>query len=274
MNEAARPVRVAEMRQQRADPLQPEFDGPVLVAERVQEANRVWVRSAQDANLADSLEKTILAEAASPARFDFFSARRVFDSGGPIRNNGQGAQELIFREAEDRELAGRARKGDLDAFNALVSRWETRIYNYLLRITGHADDALDLCQDTFIKAYQNLARLEDPARFGPWLYRIAHNEAMSHLRRPQRETELDDAAAAAMRASLAPVEASLAVEAALARLSPEQREAVILKVYEGFKFDEIAAILNCPASTIKSRVYTGLELLKEALAPVRPPEKS
>jgi len=138
------------------------------------------------------------------------------ESGGPIRNNGQGAQQLIFREAEDRELAGRARKGDMDAFNALVSRWEARIYNYLLRLTGHAEDALDLCQDTFIKAYQNLARLEDPARFGPWLYRIAHNEAMSHLRRPQRESELDEATAAALRGpSLAPVEASLAVEAAL-----------------------------------------------------------
>jgi RNA polymerase sigma-70 factor (ECF subfamily) len=176
---------------------------------------------------------------------------------------------LIFREAEDRELAGRARKGDLDAFNALVSRWEGRIYNYLLRITGHAEDAMDLCQDTFLKAYQNLARLEDAARFGAWLYRIAHNEAMSHLRRPQRETALEEAAAEALRGStMAPVEASLAVEAALARLSPEQREAVLLKVYEGFKFEEIAAILDCPASTVKSRVYAGLELLKEALAPV------
>lgn len=215
------------------------------------------------------------SQAANPAgRFVFSAPARVLESGGPIRNNGQGAQQLIFREAEDRELAGRARKGDLDAFNALVSRWEARIYNYLLRITGHSEDALDLCQDTFIKAYQNLARLEDPARFGPWLYRIAHNEAMSHLRRPQRESELDEATAAALKGpSLAPVEASLAVEAALARLSPEQREAVMLKIYEGFKFEEIAAILNCPASTIKSRVYTGLELLKEMLAPAGRPSR-
>lgn len=255
------------MREQRADALQPQLDGPVLVAERVQEPDRIGIRRAQGANLFEGLETTIVTKPAPPAPSVFFPPPRVFDSGGRIRNNGQGAQELIFREAENRELAGRARKGDLDAFNALVSRWETRIYNYLLRITGHAEDALDLCQDTFIKAYQNLGRLEDPARFGPWLYRIAHNQAMSHLRRPQRETELDDAAAAAMRASLAPVEASLAVEAALARLSPEQREAVILKVCEGFKFDEIAAILNCPASTVKSRVYTALELLKETLAP-------
>jgi RNA polymerase sigma-70 factor (ECF subfamily) len=67
---------------------------------------------------------------------------------------------------------------------------------------------------------------------------------------------------------MAPVEVTLAVESALAQLSPEQREAVVLKVYEGFKFDEIAEILECPASTIKSRVYTGLELLKQILTPV------
>ncbi len=220
MNEAAGPVRAAEVLKQRADALQPQLDGPVLVAERVQEPDRIGIWRAQGANLVGRPETTILTEPAPRPDFDFFPRARVFDSGGRIRNNGQGAQELIFREAEDRELAGRARRGDLDAFNALVSRWETRIYNYLLRITGHAEDALDLCQDTFIKAYQNLARLEDPARFGPWLYRIAHNEAMSHLRRPQRETDLDEAAAGSMRVSMAPVEASLAVEAALARLSP------------------------------------------------------
>jgi RNA polymerase sigma-70 factor (ECF subfamily) len=64
------------------------------------------------------------------------------------------------------------------------------------------------------------------------------------------------------------VETALAVASALERLSADQREAVILKIYEGFKFEEIAGILDCPVSTVKSRVYTGLDLLKEALAPV------
>jgi len=66
-----------------------------------------------------------------------------------------------------------------------------------------------------------------------------------------------------------PVETSLAVERALTRLTAEQREAVILKVYEGFKFEEIAEVLETPVSTIKSRVYTAFDLLKESLAPVR-----
>lgn len=176
---------------------------------------------------------------------------------------------MIFREVEDRDLVLRARKGKVDAYNALVSRWETKMYNYLLRLTSHPEDAQDLCQDVFLKAYQHLAKLDDPARFGPWLYRIAHNEAMSHLRRQRPEDELVDQAVGSMPGRrMAPVEVTLAVESALARLSGEQREAVILKVYEGFKFDEIAEILDCPASTIKSRVYTGLDLLKEILAPV------
>lgn len=180
---------------------------------------------------------------------------------------------MIFREAEDRDLVLRARQSGVEAYNTLVSRWEGKIYNYLLRLTGHPEDSMDLCQDTFLKAYQNLGRLDDAGRFGPWLYRIAHNEAMSHLRRPRRETELEEETAPVVSGGrMAPVEVTLAVESALARLSPEQREAVVLKVYEGFKFDEMAEILNCPASTIKSRVYTGLELLKEILAPVVRPQ--
>lgn len=199
----------------------------------------------------------------------FFRVEIVLDTDGRIRNNGQGDLELIFREVEDRDLVLRARKGQVDAYNALVSRWETKMYNYLLRLTGNAEDAMDLSQDVFLKAYQHLGKLDDAGRFGPWLYRIAHNEAMSHLRRQRPEDELRDiAVGVAAGARMAPVEVTLAVESALKRISPEQREAVVLKVYEGFKFDEIAAILDCPASTIKSRVYTGLELLKEILAPV------
>ncbi len=64
-----------------------------------------------------------------------------------------------------------------------------------------------------------------------------------------------------------PIEVSLAVESALAQLSPDQKEAVLLKIYQGFKFDEMAVILDCPVSTVKSRVYTALDLLKDALAP-------
>lgn len=175
---------------------------------------------------------------------------------------------MIFREAEDRDLVLAAQRGKVDAYNALITRWEKRIFNYLRRLSGQEEDAMDLAQDVFLKAWQSLPRLDDPSRFGPWLYRIAHNEAISLVRRRRPETDLENLPMPRHTTRMAPVEVSLAVESALARLTPEQKEAVILKVYEGFKFDEMAEILNCPASTLKSRVYTALDELKQLLGPV------
>lgn len=127
---------------------------------------------------------------------------------------------------------------------------------------------MDLSQDVFLKAYQNLPKLDDPAKFSGWLFRIAHNEAFSLLRRRRPDSELDrDPAASDPGARLLPMELSLAVEGALRRLSEDQREAVLLKVYQGFKFEEMAEILGCPVSTVKSRLYTALEVLKTTLAP-------
>jgi len=177
---------------------------------------------------------------------------------------------LILREIEDRELVRRARRGDIESYNLLVSRWEKRVYNYLLRLVSDREDALDLAQEVFLKAYQNLGQLEDAARFGPWLFRIAHNEAFSLLRRRRPEGESEgEPAEAGLRYRLYPVEMALAVERALNSLPVEQREAVILKIYQGLKFEEMAEALECPVSTVKSRLYTALDRLKELLAPVR-----
>lgn len=176
---------------------------------------------------------------------------------------------MIFREVEDRDLILGARRGHVEAYNLLVSRWERRVFNYLYRLVGDREDAQDLSQDVFLKAYQNLKKLEDVSRFGPWLFRIAHNEAYSLLRRNRPETELDgDPTPVSTSPRLAPIELTLAVESAMARLSDDQREAVLLKIYQGFKFEEMAEILECPVSTVKSRLYTALDLLKGALAPV------
>ncbi|HYO84100.1 MAG TPA: RNA polymerase sigma factor, partial [Bryobacteraceae bacterium] len=117
-------------------------------------------------------------------------------------------------------------------------------------------------------------RLEDIDRFGPWIYRIAHNEAYSQLRKNRPETDLEEAQfqpwlEPGPGRRMLPIEVSLAVERALTRLSHDQREAVVLKIYQGFKFEEMADILGCPVSTVKSRLYTALDLLKETLSPVR-----
>lgn len=183
---------------------------------------------------------------------------------------------MIFRAVEDADLIRKARKGEVDAFNALVSRWDKRVYNYLLRILGNREDALDLSQDVFLKAYQNLRKLEDPSRFAPWLFRIAHNEAYSLFRKRRPEADVEEVPPEATGegitvagSSVFPLELTLAVTSALGRLSADQREAVILKIYQGFKFEEMAEVLGCPVSTVKSRLYTALDLLKAELAPVK-----
>jgi RNA polymerase sigma-70 factor (ECF subfamily) len=179
---------------------------------------------------------------------------------------------LLFRIVEDKELVARARRGDVEAYNVLVSRWEKKLYNYLLRLTGHREDAQDLSQEAFFKAYQALGTLEEAEKFPGWLYRIAHNLAFSKFRgdarRPEEPGEGEPPAEPATGAGrrLFPLELELVVERALEELTPEQREAVLLKVIHGFKFAEIAAILDLPVSTVKSRIYAGLDVMKKVLA--------
>ena len=175
---------------------------------------------------------------------------------------------MIFRAVEDADLIVQTRKGDVEAYNLLISRWEKRVFNYLLRIVCNREDAFDLSQDVFLKAYQNVRKLEDTSRFGPWLFRIAHNEAYSHFRKRRPEGGTEDAAFLERTPApgVAP-ELAIAVAGALGRLTPEQREAVVLKIYQGFRFEEMALILECPISTVKSRLYTALDLMKTELAP-------
>ena len=148
----------------------------------------------------------------------------------------------------DKHLVASAARGDTGAFNLLVSRWEKRLFNYAFRLTGNREDALDVCQDTFLKAFQQLHRLQDPARFAGWLFTIARNYCLAHFRTRQRRAEdgegpdprgLDALQAEGQPARLGdlqemePAELRLLVEGALDRLSFEQREAVVLKVFEG-----------------------------------------
>ncbi len=198
---------------------------------------------------------------------------------------------MFLRTESDAELVARTRKGDVEAFNHLVSRWEKRLYNYLLRLlagrAGYREDALDLAQEAFLKAYQGIGTVEDAAKFAPWLYRIAHNLAFSHLRSQMTRPVLAEASehggqgewgsewsddwkngSSLDRMLAQPAfgrEMELAVARALESLPPEQREAIVLKVYHGFRFDEIAEIISCPVSTVKTRVYAGFSQLRALL---------
>jgi RNA polymerase sigma-70 factor (ECF subfamily) len=138
------------------------------------------------------------------------------------------SKTIDLREAEDRDLITRARKGDSDSYSRLVARWERRVINYLVRLVSNREDALDVSQEVFLKVYQGLPRLHDPQRFVAWLFRIAHNEAISLLRRRRPEGRMPmERGTPARRSQLTPIELSMTVERALGRLTGEQREATL-----------------------------------------------
>ena len=168
-----------------------------------------------------------------------------------------------MERADDSKIIDRVLDGDTNAFNLLVWQWEKPIYNYIYRMVGNPDDALDLCQESFLKSFRELGTLKDKDRFSSWLYRIAHNVCYSRFRKDKGKTfvELDPN----VGASRMPIENRLAVEKALGQLPDDQREVVVLKVYHGLKFDEIAAVQDAPVSTVKSRLYMGFDKLKLVL---------
>ena len=168
-----------------------------------------------------------------------------------------------LKPVDDRKLVERVLNGDTDAFNLLVRQWEKPIYNFIVRMIGDREEAMDLCQEAFMKAYRELDSLKDLDRFSSWLYRIAHNTCFSKLRKDQGKTFVE--LQPETRASRTPMENRLAVEKALQHLPEDQREAVVLKVYQNLKFEEIAAIQGAPVSTVKSRLYMGFEKLRSIL---------
>lgn len=179
----------------------------------------------------------------------------------------------LISDRSDGQLVREVIGGEREAFNVLVRRWERKVYSYLVHLTGRSEDAWDMCQEVFISAYTHLGELRDPERFTPWLFQIAHNTAYSQLRRTREEeaelSEVHPAASSGVRLGDGAVwergELKLLVEKALASLPMEQREALVLKFYQGFKFAEIAEVQNCPLSTVKTRVYAAFEQLKKLL---------
>jgi len=176
---------------------------------------------------------------------------------------GQSLNQGGLKPVDDRKIVERVLNGDTDAFNLLVRRWEKPIYNFILRMIGDRDEAMDLCQDAFMKAYRELGTLKDLDRFSAWLYRIAHNTCFSKLRKDRGKTFVEFEPET--RSSRMPIESQLAVERALEHLPEDQREVVVLKVFQSLKFEEIAMIQGAPVSTVKSRLYMAFEKLRSIL---------
>lgn len=183
-----------------------------------------------------------------------------------------------FEGAEqDNELIERTLNGETQAFNLLVRRWERQIYSLAFRMLGREEEAYDISQETFMSAYRNLSKFRGEAKFSSWLYRIALNCCHTRLRNRggkdlSLEQQFEDQGfepatdAEALDETLQKDQIAGMVKRALAGLPAEMRQVIIMKEYQGLKFHEIAEILNIPVSTVKTRVYTGLEQLKQRLS--------
>ena len=178
----------------------------------------------------------------------------------------------------DEELVARAVGGDAESFNQLILRWERPIYALAYRVIGLEEDARDVCQETFLRAFRALPGFKGQAKFSSWLYRIALNLCRDWIRKQRRaptmqmpegvdplEMASDRGPAESIETLVARRELSAVVEEAMALLPEEQRTAIILKEYHGMTFQEIAELQGCPLSTVKTRLYQGLSVLRRHL---------
>src|SRR5438874_2788504 len=181
-------------------------------------------------------------------------------------------------------VLARARQGDSEAFRALVERHSRSVFRLAFRMTGNEQDAEDVVQESFLRAYRQLGRFESRANFGTWLYRIVANCSVDLMRARKarhdqtRSESLDDAEE--MPAAHLPGPERLAqsaeiqrrVQAALSDLSPLERAAFTLRHYEGRSIDEIGAALGLGTSAAKHSVFRAVKKLRVALAPLRSQE--
>lgn len=180
----------------------------------------------------------------------------------------------------DERLVEEALAGDRDAFGALVMRHQRGLVNYIYRLVGSRDLAMDLAQEVFMKVYVSLESFDPRYRFTTWLYRIASNGAIDHLRRKQPRTlslsqpAADDDALAPVIAGTDPTpddmlrfrELETRLDAAITALPTSYRQLILLRHRQHCRYDEIARITKLPLGTVKNRIFRAREILRERLA--------
>jgi RNA polymerase sigma-70 factor, ECF subfamily len=177
----------------------------------------------------------------------------------------------------DEQLVDACLGGEVAAFDILVDRWQRKIRGAVYRVVRSEEEAQDIVQEAFLKAFRGLNSFKREARFSSWLYQIAINLSRDRLRRRKTRNwvsldDLDEASPTGSPRAQADgerwvevLEVQERVASAVAALPEEQREAVILKEYQGLTFPEIAEIQGVPISTVKTRLYRGLSVLRERL---------
>ncbi len=189
-----------------------------------------------------------------------------------------GVQEaVITRMEDDLGLVSACRAGELEAFGALVHRYQDRLYPTLFRLTGCAEDARDLLQDTFLRAFEKLDRFHGDSSFYTWIYRIAVNLTLSDRRRRKASHRrcapldvpggepADDSPNSDPSRPIEQAERDVLIQKALDTLQGDHRAVVVLKDLEGMSYEEIAEVLHIPVGTVRSRLHRARNELRERL---------
>jgi RNA polymerase sigma-70 factor (ECF subfamily) len=176
---------------------------------------------------------------------------------------------------DDRDLVGRARRGDREAFTQLIVQYQVPLYNMALRMVGGPDDAADITQEAFLRSWEKIRSLRD-APFKSWLFQIAANLCYDHFRRGRRYGVMpeDDQASNVVGLGIATPDPQERAEAnernklvrdSIAALDHDMRVAIILRDVNGMAYDEIAAVLRVPLGTVKSRIARARAQVQERL---------
>ena len=173
-----------------------------------------------------------------------------------------------MKEDPDAALVLASREGNRQAFEQLLARYERPVFNAAFRILHHRDDAADVTQTAFLKAYENLDRYDASQQFFSWLYRIAINEAIDLVSRRKPDPLVLEAVADSAQGpdgEVAEAQSDARLQRALMGLEAEQRALVVLKHVQDFSYEQIAQILDCPVKTVKSRLFTARRALRDRL---------
>jgi len=172
-------------------------------------------------------------------------------------------------ERADDELVRAALAGERQAFDELVERYQAKIYNVALRVTGRREDALDATQNAFLNAYDHLDQFDSSYRFFSWIYRIGLNESL-RLVRDRREVPLPEVELPSPNASPESRahghETAMVIREVLMRLSPELRAVIVLRHLHGLSYAEMSEVVGVPVKTVKSRLFSARQELRIRLA--------
>ena len=201
----------------------------------------------------------------------------------PGRDDASEDREAIA--ARDQALVVKAQGGDTNAFDELVTNYRGKVYAMIVNMIRNDADAWDLAQDVFVKAWKALPKFENRSAFYTWLYRITHNVTYDWMRKKKitAGTEFDDQVAldaepGALTApkhisqpdeNIAGDELKAEIDAAIQELSPDHRQAILLKEVEGLSYQEIADVMECSIGTVMSRLFYARKKLQEKLKNLR-----